>query len=1419
MRYLFFYYRVLLCILPIFLSCSRNSHGGVNEVRVDSLYANMATMRYSDITVWDSLATELSAISNGNNEQKMVATNAMAYSAMMRMDYGRAVELYRYVNDNSDCEIESLIADVGLMTLCYRVSANRSFFDYRTSAISKIKRISEEYDYLTDSDRERFDRAKVEMCIVSICYFSNFAMQNEVAKVVERLENNMENVTDVPLRLYARMILTNNISDIKKRLSQLSVGLSIAENNDMLWLAANYRLLLAIALRENNALQLFAKDFSDRIALLLPHGMPLEELPSLLAGRAVEDFSCYGDEYMMIEAMAVKASCCTRLGKFNESLEQLSQAYLRIGDYYSRNNPDILLNEPDSLLYCLEESNLVFTDLEAGVYNIPECLLSVCREASCAYAGLGDKILSDINREAYLELLRTTRLNKHLESRISTIEEKVSGLRVTSIFILILFVALLLYLLLVHRRRMIREKSFSMQRKKLLKVCRIMFSSLPHDIDNKQQLFDAISALLNEYMGDFAGKTCFYISETMYEVKLPYKNSYPIPYTGSSDNDKLTVASELPLDAERNSLIAMLMPYVAVAIEEGMRLYDIGEEREKLEEVKRASAIYLAEHKRENILKRVSVSIVSNMRTFMDRISNELKNLTGDVSEEDAKRKLQYVSELAEKLGDLNHILERWIKTRQGEVNLRIENFSISDLFAIVEKNNKQFESRGLVLMVRPSDGIVKADRALTLFMINTLLDNAAKFTSPGGSVLLECIEGNGFMEIAVTDTGIGLSEKDMNRIVEAKVYDASHIGEDNELLKPKSKGGGFGLMNCKGIIEKYKKTDSLFSVCSFDVSSTKGMGSRFSFRLPKGLARCMLLLVSLFPVHLYANGNSLKQLEEYADSVFMCNVNGNHADAFVVAQDALDLLNSYYRENVGGNDTLSLHSGKAAELSWWRNSLFNDSVKEEIYYNILDIRNEVAVASLVLNNWDSYSYNNKIYSTLYRLIHEDSEIADRYAYIQQVANRYEVAIAFSCFLLLMLLIYYVITFVRHNIIEKTNERLVIDMNDRLLNVAMRSGRRSVNELAQDIVDELYACMGETMRMKEVAMLLSTDERHGQVFVVSPSATPRIRTDMYMQYASHSGESVALQSDTLRVIPLYAMNGGEHISVGVLEVATERPLSENEIVSLELVASYMASVAYHSAMRVASGYMALEELEEETERLHYEENRLHVQNMVMDNCLSVIKHETVYYPSRIKGLSEQALLSGGDNKSIVADMRELMEYYSSVFGILSNCAVRELDSTCFRLKKIELSQLFDNARRNAERMLRKSEVKIDVICEETDALVNVDTDIVDYLFAQLFSAALKIRKNGQIVLRAIETDEFVTVEFADNRYEITNAEVAGMFTAAKHNVDDTGGVNAMEYLVAKEIVRLHEDFTGKHGGRMEARSDVSGTVILFTLPK
>ena len=1403
----------LLAVVLLLVSCGGHTHAGGNMFPVDSLCMGISKERYSSIERHDSLVAELVAVPGIGNETEMVANNAMAYSAMMRMDYGRSVELYNIVLEESQCEIERLVADVGLMTLCYRVSANRQFFDCRANALSRIRRIDEEYSFLSDGDRERFNRARVEFDIASVCYFSNLAMRGEAAKVLGHLENNMESSEESSLRLYARMILANNNPEPEERLSSLSMGLGVAEKSGFGWLKGNYSLLLAIVLRDSSMQRLFADRYPERTALLLSKDTRLEELPRLLAHKAAEDFRQYGDEYMMVEALAVEASCNTWLGRYNDALQLLSDAYGRIDDYYLRNYG---INA-DTLLYASDGIDSLVSDIEGGVFHLPECLLSVCREASCAYAGLGELDVSYVNRDIYLELLRTTRLNKQLESRISGIEVEAVRLKAISVVLFVLLVAFSLFLILVHRRRMQREKTFSMQRKHLLKVCRMLLSSLPHDIDNKQGLFDSIAALLNENMGNFSGKTVFVLSEKTCGTDVPYMQEFELRYMNSAVCDRLSVVSEEPLDNDKMNLMAMLVPYVAVAVEEGLRLSGISEDCEKLEELKRASAIYIAEHKRENVQKRVSVSIVSGMRPFMDRITNELKHLSGDLPDEDCKRKLEYVSELTEKLEDLNVILERWIKTRQGELNLRIENFAVAELFAIIGKSRNLFDARGIVLTVRPAECVVKADRALTLFMINTLVDNAAKFTLTGGHVVLETLEENGAVEIVVTDTGIGMSQEDVDCILDSKVYDASKIGADNSLMKPRSKGNGFGLMNCKGIIEKYRKTDPSFSVCSFNIKSTEGVGSRFSFTLPKGIIRLLLILVLVLPLQLSANDCLFGRLNEYADSVFMCNVNGNHEDAFAVAQDALDLLNVYYRENIGGNDTLSLCSGNAAELAWWRNSLCPDSLKAQIYYNILDIRNEVAVASLALNRWGAYRYNNYIYSTLYRLVDEDKGVADRYDTMKQSVDSYKVAIAISCFLILLLLIYYLITFVRHNVIECTNERLVLDMNNRLLTVAARGGRRSIGELAQDIVNELYTCMGETMRIKHVALLLDCVTGGGKSCAAAPGDD--IRDDRYMEHVLESGSVAVLSSGMERVMPLFAVNDGECLSVGVLKVVTERPLSDNEVVSLELVSNYLASVAYHSAVRVARGYMELEELEEEAERISYEENRMHVQNMVMDNCLSVIKHETVYYPSRIKELAEQALSPDGNSASAVSDMRELMDYYSSVFGILSNCALRELDGAGFSFSKVELKKFFEKAKVYVGRMAKKRGSDVALVYEETDCAVMVDSDLVEYLFEQLLSAALVIEKNGTLMMRAQDAGDVVKVELVDNRHVMTSDAATELFTPTRGNINASGGVNSMEYLVAKEIVRLHEDFTGKHGGRMEARSDISGTVILFTLPK
>ncbi|MBO7193553.1 MAG: DUF5113 domain-containing protein [Bacteroidaceae bacterium] len=1397
----------ILFLCFVLCSCTGHSHSGDPATGTDSLSVQVYDARYKSVALTDSLAKALDSLSADNEELVMVATNAMAYSALMKMDYATATALYDKVLAESDCEIEKLVADVGLMTICYRVSGNRQFFDCRARALERMRRIDEDVELLSVSDKARFERAKIEFGIVSICYFSNLSMLDDVKRALGYLGSGLNKINDPALKVYARMLLANTKSDVMERLDRLSRGLSEAGNREYTWLTANYKLLLAIVLRDNKDVLV---SLPDNMTHLLLQSGSLEILPYALALSASDDFKSYGDKYMMVEAMAVSASCQTQLGNYDKALQLLDSALYEINGYYSTYYPA----EVDFASNVLEECDIeiepsMFSD--SGMYNIPECLLSVRREASCAYAGLGDKYSSDINRESYLQLLRTTRLNKKIESSVSSVTADIRVLDEWLVIAVVAIVVLISVAVYFNYRKRKYENSYSNELKRLPDICRQLLSSLPQDVGSKEELCAHIVALLNNSFTDFSGSVRFAFEPD--DDNGANRYSFAMRYIGGGA-DCLYVSTALPLTPEKLSLLEMLVPYVAVAIGEGMRLADIGDEQVRLEEMRQACAVYLAEHKRENLLKRVSVSTVMSMRPFIDRIINELRALK--VAEgDDVERKLEYVTELTEKLDDLNVILERWIKMRQGDMNLLVESFRIESLFAIIEKSRQLLESRGITLRVGETSSVVKADKVLTLFMINTLVDNAAKFTPKGGSVALECTEGDDYVEVAVTDTGVGISQSDIDRILNEKVYDASNIGSDNENLPAKSKGGGFGLMNCKGIIEKYRKTDALFSVCSMNIESSKGRGSRFSFRLPKGVMRCILLLLMLLPCRAFAGSGIFEEVRFYADSVYSCNTNGNYDEAFVQARNAFDLLNSYYLSQIVGNDTLVMLGDGYAELKWWREGLFPEQLTEGIFYNILDIRNELAVASLAKQDWQSYRYNNYIYSTLYRLVDEDKGVAEQYEHAREALNIRRALIGLSCFLLLLLLLSLFISYLRHAVIGKANEHLVQSTNLRLLELVASSSKSTSQDLLQGIVDEIYSSLGERMCINRVALLLS-DER---LAAAAPERLAAGRADVYLHGVIDDGEPFISSDALLRVLPLYATVLGDEILVGAIEFVTERPLSENETVNVELVARFVASVAYHRTVRVANSYMTLEEVEEETERIRYEENRLHVQNMVMDNCLSVIKHETIYYPNRVRELAQKALVNDGERNSNIAAMGELMDYYNSVFGILSNCAKRELDTMCFNISLIRVGQLFDDAKRYAERCAKKRGVNLALVYETTDSCVKVDTDLVSYLFEVLVDAAFKVEKEGTLLLRATDTGDVVRVELVDNRRTLPSEEVVEMFTPSRYNIGARNGLSGMEYLIAKEIVRMHEDYTGRHGSRMEARSDVDGVVILFTLPK
>ena len=253
----------------------------------------------------------------------------------------------------------------------------------------------------------------------------------------------------------------------------------------------------------------------------------------------------------------------------------------------------------------------------------------------------------------------------------------------------------------------------------------------------------------------------------------------------------------------------------------GHQLDDLLEQRQDEVAMNR---LRLEDNERRNLEQRAKISLVNSITPLIDRILHEVKS--------PAEGDLTYVRELTDQINDYNDVLTYWIQLRQGELSLKIESFPLQQLFDILAKGRTPFQMKGVDLQVAPTEAVVKADKVLTLFMLNTLADNARKFTEKEGRVSVSAAEGPDYVEIAVEDTGKGMTAEQL-----------AHLFDPKPIHQSGNTGHGFGLLNCKGIIEKYRKISQIFSVCQIAAESTLGQGSRVWFRLPKGLLRLLLLL------------------------------------------------------------------------------------------------------------------------------------------------------------------------------------------------------------------------------------------------------------------------------------------------------------------------------------------------------------------------------------------------------------------------------------------------------------------------------------------------------------------------------------------------------------------------------------------------
>ena len=535
---------------------------------------------------------------------------------------------------------------------------------------------------------------------------------------------------------------------------------------------------------------------------------------------------------------------------------------------------------------------------------------------------------------------------------------------------------------------------------------------------------------------------------------------------------------------------------------------------------------HVVEGERRHLEQRAKISLVNSLLPLIDRMMHEVKR-DGDKD---------YIRELTEQIETDNELLTQWIQLRQGQVNIRIESFPLQPLFDMVARSRRSFQMKGISLDVEPTQAVVKADRILTLFMLNTLADNARKFTTEG-EVKISAHEAADFVEIAVADTGIGMDDEQL-----AHVFDRKVIADDKG-QHPASHG--FGLLNCKGIIEKYRKMSQLFSVCTLQAESKQGKGSRFFFRLPKGKIMSLMGLIGLMgpmghiglighlglmsligfmaPAVAYAASaeSPLARAAVYADSAYFSNINGTYERTLLFADSCRQCLNEHYLQQQPKGETLMLYDGDTSvtppEIQW-----LHDSLKTN-YNVILDIRNESAVAALALHEWQLYAYNNRIYTSLFKELSADNTLADYCRTMQQTRTNRMIAVVLLLLALLAILPVYYFYYLRPR-----------------LNARFKAERQRRDDLE----------------------LLDDEQR---------------RTD--------------------------------------IELAN-----------------------------------------------------LHISNAVLDNCLSTLKHETMYYPSRIRQLIDQ-----GDMESV----NEVVSYYRDLYNMLSQQAMSQVERVKLHLRPLEHGILGD----------------------------------------------------------------------------------------------------------------------------------------------
>lgn len=294
-----------------------------------------------------------------------------------------------------------------------------------------------------------------------------------------------------------------------------------------------------------------------------------------------------------------------------------------------------------------------------------------------------------------------------------------------------------------------------------------------------------------------------------------------------------------PLPYARDFTLIFVMVFTAILLFERnfrnsyMKINKELQERIKAEEKLSQNEKRLIDKNEELTAAKLKAEESDRLKTsFLHNISHEIRTpLNGIVGFAELLRSPEYTAEQKEEYfrvmlnctDQLTAVINDLIdisKIEAGVVEINPSSFRLDDLLDAAKLLFSASAAEKNILLKFEntlSGAVIRTDRGKMNQVLNNLLSNAIKFSS-GGTVMIKVTRSDNELVISVSDTGIGIDEKDLPHIFDR--FRQTEIGFSRSFG-----GTGLGLAICKGNLESLGG--------SITVRSEKEKGTEFIFSVP----------------------------------------------------------------------------------------------------------------------------------------------------------------------------------------------------------------------------------------------------------------------------------------------------------------------------------------------------------------------------------------------------------------------------------------------------------------------------------------------------------------------------------------------------------------------------------------------------------